>query len=156
MSQLGQAPQPAEHGSFLEQNSVSGRAVEFIETIVADNFATTTLAAGARDTVSISVQLWPSDIDDAAKTVTNLIPPSRCIVFYYTDFFIDTNDNFAYEMAVGSSLSAGQAKVGIAAQWDEKTPDAYSSQRRLIQLVNNDSSQHTVYTKVTIKYIITA
>jgi hypothetical protein len=162
MSQLGQAPEPAQSGAFLQQESVGGTKVDFISSTVnaattgGVAFASIAVPAGTAVNIAIDATLYDPLIPVADRTSANIIDTSKCQVFYYLDFFVDTDNDFNYELAVGPSLSADQLQVYARGQWDEKTPLVGTSQRRIMQLANGGASSHTVYIHSYVKYILSA
>lgn len=156
MSELGQTPLRAQDAAFLNQGSVVGRKVDFVDIAVASTYATISISAGALATpFRISAALYDPLVPTALRTSQNLIVPDDCIVFYYVDFYVDNDNTDGYQLAVGSSLSAAQKLVWLFSDWDEKTPFTGTSQSHVYQFFNNDVSSHIVYAHVSIKYIIT-
>lgn len=152
--QSSQAPRRAEDGSFLHAASVTGRKVDFILPTQSSSSVSFALPAGTSTSLGLNAVLYDPLLPTAQRTSQNIITPSNCIVWWYVDFWVDTDNDFNYELAIGTSLSAEQQLVYIRTQWDELTPVTGSSQRRIYQFVNGGASSHTIYLRAQARYII--
>lgn len=141
--QLGQAPEPAQHGSFLAKRSVAGRKVEFIQE---SSFATSSFTVSASSTRTLRATLTLED--DAG----NMLDFEEVVgVYHYLEVFIDTNLDYNYEYADGDSLSAAQKKVTFT-RYNPRAGGG-GSIRAVYFFVNADTSDHTIYIESIWNYI---
>lgn len=143
------------NGGRLEPDTVAGRKNELIFNT---NTGAVSFSVAANNSfhVSYSTGLWPDSIPASSRDQTNIIPASDCIVWPQLDVWVDVKDTAHY---IGnSSLTAAQLKV-TAGIFRMKSPleylggELYSSSF-LIEIVNQDSSSHTIYIEAQNKYLI--
>lgn len=141
--QLGQAPEPAQHGSFLAKSSVAGRKVEFIQQ---SSFATSSFTVSASSNRTLRAILTIRD--DAG----NILDFEEVMgVYHYLEIYIDTNLDYNYEFGDGDSLSVGQKKVTFT-RYNPRAGDT-GSIRAVYFFVNADTSDHTIYIESIWNYI---
>lgn len=135
MSQLGQAPKPAENAAFLHPTSVTGGKVDFVQY---SDVSDTSFVVPANDSRALTVNLFVYD------DVGNLLDFEEALpIYHYLDAYIDTNLDPAYEHIVGASLSVGQRKIVVSPY--KPAGGGTASLRSIYRFFNNDASDHTIY-----------
>lgn len=143
MSQLGQAPDKAKHGSFLHAGSVAGNKVEFVQQ---SSFDTTsfTVTAGSRRNLIVNLT-----ITSDAGVILDF--EELLGIYHYLEIFVDTNLDYTYEYAIGSALSTGQQKITLSPY--KPRAGGVASIRAIYHFENNDASDHTLYVESIWNYI---
>lgn len=151
----GQAPDKPFSGSTILPSSVAGRKQQLVQQTTTVN---TSFTIGSNDiwTTVFYLQLWPENIPASAKTDFSYVTSDNSIAWPFMDMYVDTNNDSAYALGWGSSLSSGQQKIvcGVNAL---KNPLLYGptiSQAYVYSFHNFDSTSHVIYLNGLYKYEI--
>lgn len=156
MSQLGQAPERGQSGSFLNKGSVYGPRVNFVSQS-STGTASFTIAANSPWTVQSVLRAFDPSLTDAQQTDDMVIDPSKIQNWDAADIYIDNDNDSNYYIGWGASLSSGQTKVTMGS-FDQITPEdtstgnPYSAETTYL-FYNNDGSSHVVYIHLTGRFI---
>ncbi len=146
MGELGQAPRPAENARFLQQNSLAGSKIDYVQTSSV-GYGTLVIPAGTAAAFNVQLSLYNN-----GDPIQPRVDFNDQISWFYMDFFIDNDLNLDYEYGVGGSLTAEQQKVVIS-KYEPLTHIVIPTQRTIYHITNFGSSSHTVYGYVLTKYI---
>lgn len=149
----GQAPERALSGQTLTKASTPGQNIGFaLQT--STGTATLTIASGATSGLTATFTINDTSVPTVSIGSENLKTWDETIVWPYFNFFIDTNNDFNYQIGTGASLSSEQKNVIIVSQVNMITPVSGKSATVTFLFKNNGASSHTVYVQATSKYII--
>lgn len=141
----GQAPERGQAGNFLHRSSVPGQKVAFVED---STVASGSLVVPAGGSASVVVNLTLS-FDGLIKE------SDQAVAWVYDNIFVDTNNDFNFELDDGPSLSSGQLKVGLRGPRKVLTPPVGKTHQTIYAFSNTDASPHTVYITAQYKYVVT-
>lgn len=163
MGELMQNPLPAEHGRFLQKETVSGSRVQFVETSTVAGGGLLLSASGAANNFDFGTFTISLDhVEDG-----NVVPWENVVGWNFCNFYIDSagsgsafSDNF---YRYGSNVSGTSAALRKPMSIDIYAHDLAvpgltffdNSQVRIWYVKNNDSSVHTLDVISQWRYLLT-
>lgn len=153
MSITGQAPERGQSGAFLNRRSTPGEAVNFVRQ-TGTGTTSFSIASGATNGLTATFTVNDTSVPTASIGSENLKTWDETVIWPYFNFFVDTNNDFNYQIGTGASLSSEQKNLIIVSQVNMITPVTGKSATVTFLFKNNGASSHTLYVQATSKYII--
>lgn len=149
MSESGQAPEPAEDGSKLAQDTVEGRKVSFVQE---STFGTGNLNLAASGIGKFSINLEIKHPPDVGP----LVDWDHIVAWNYVNFYVDDTDMNPTNVWRGGTLTIEQKSIHldsfdvIFGEYD--ADDIYSAQKMYF-FFNFGADPHTVTVKTLWKFV---
>lgn len=161
MSQLGQRPERAQNARFLQQDTVVGQKVDFVNQSVYATAGMITLQATGDGSLQ---DFGYFQINLILTRDDNVLPWESTLAFPYVNFYIDDggagapDDNKLWRLGADATSTRGQQSIDIIPM--PFYPDVSSfadgySNTNYYYCRNYDSSSHTIRAVTFWKYIVT-